>query len=84
MTRISYTIHTADILSLGYTADEIDTYETNLEAALTAAYPDADVNVEQVKRVSGGTVIRVEADEDARRIEADVREIANRALEAIQ
>ena len=82
-TTILYTIHTADILSLGYTADEIDTYEASLEAALTAAYPDADVTVEQVKRISGGAVIRVEAD-DARTVEAGVREIANRTLEAIQ
>jgi hypothetical protein len=83
MLTIHYTIHTADFLDLDYTDDEVDTYEVNLHNALVDAYPAADVTVEQVKRVSGGPVIRIESDEDERAVEANVREIADRVLSAL-
>lgn len=82
MTTIAYTVHTADLLHLGYSAADIATYVTALEAALVAAYPGAEVSVTALDRVSGGNVIRIEADENEHGIRDHVREIADRTLAA--
>lgn len=83
MTRITYTIHTADLLALGYRRADMATYEDRVRTSLSLNFTGAEITVESVDNVSGATPIRVESDENEDRILDRVRDIANRTLESL-
>jgi len=82
MMTLSYTIHSADLLCLDYTDADVRAYDAALTEELEAAYPDAEIAVSVVARVSGSSPVRVhtDGDENESAIEDDVRYRANRVF----
>ena len=86
MTTIRYTVLSADLLNLNWTEAEVLHYATLLERKLIAAYPDAEVTVDVVDRVSGQSPIHVYADEDGPdplAVGERVREIASAVFDMV-
>ena len=86
MTTIRYTVLSADLLNLDWTEAEVLHYAKILEAKLSGAYPDAEVTVVVVDRVSGQSPVHVYADEDGPdplAVGERVREIANAVFDMV-
>ena len=86
MTTIRYTVLSADLLNLGWTEAEVLHYAKLLGRKLIAAYPDAQVTLDVVDRVSGQSPIHVYAGEngpDPLAVEERVREIANAVFDMV-
>jgi hypothetical protein len=86
MTTIRYTVLSADLLNLGWTEAEVLHYAAILEAKLNGAYPDTEVAVAVVDRVSGQSPVQVCADEDGPdpiAVGEHVREIANAVFDMV-
>lgn len=84
VSRITYAIHPADLLKLGYEGDVAE-YATHLEEALAIAYgPEACVTV--TRRFSGEACVRVyveSADLDKDEVEHGVREIVRSVIDEL-
>lgn len=85
MTRIAYTILTADLLNLdGVTDDDVDAYETALIVELEREFPGAEVDVGRMNYITGLSPVRVESDDgNEDDIARRVREIANRTFASV-